>query len=277
MKPELNKTYSTFTNNDVIRRDQQVRRDNDTIRTPACTIYDVDYGIHWFISQYIQPFIVDNDARIDVPLYFANGEFLSQIQKNGYLREQSTGKIMTPVMTIRRASMDDREEYKHLDVNLNPADLDKPSGNIIIHKPKYTNKNQYDRFSTQWATKPSNEYYISSVPEYVTITYEILIWAEYIEQLNQIVQQIQPKSGHAWGDTWKFTTFMRGFTFEDSLDAGTDRVVRANVSIEVKAALLMPDETRTNNVKKAYSVKQVVFGTEVVNNIPAAPKGPNNQ
>ena len=68
MKPKLNKTYSTYTNNDVIRRDQQVRRDNDTIKTPACTIYDVDYNIHRFISQFIQPWMVDNDARVDVPL-----------------------------------------------------------------------------------------------------------------------------------------------------------------------------------------------------------------
>ena len=70
---------------------------------------------------------------------------------------------------------------------------------------------------------------------------------------------------------------MRGFTFEDSLDAGTDRVVRANVSLEVKAALLMPDETRANNMTKAFSPKKVVFGTEVVNSIPAVTKGPNTQ
>lgn len=277
MKPELRKTYSTYTNNDAPRREVQVRRDNDTVKTPACTIYDVDYNIHWFISQFIQPFIIDNGNRIDVPLFFANGEYLSQIQKNGFLREQSTGKIMTPVMTIRRTALDDREDYKHLDINLNPSDIQKPSGNIIIHKPKYTNKNQYDRFATQWATRPSNEYYISSIPEYVLVTYELLIWAEYIEHLNQIVQQIQPKGGHAWGDTWKFNTFMRGFTFEDSLDAGTDRVVRANVSLEVKAALLMPDETRANNMTKAFSPKKVVFGTEVVNSIPSVTKGPNTQ
>jgi len=277
MKPELRRTYSTFTDNDTPQREVQIRRDNDTVKTPACTLYDVDYNIHWFISQFIQPYIVDNDARVDVPLYFANGEFLSQIQKNGYLREQSTGKIITPVMTIRRTNMDDREDYKHLDVNLNPADIQKPAGNIIIHKPKYTNKNQYDRFSTQWDTKFSNEYYITTIPEYVLVTYELLIWAEYIEHLNQIVQQVQPKGGHAWGDTWKFTTYTRGISFEDSIDAGSDRVVRATMGLEVRAALLQQDETRANNMVKAYSPKRVVFGTEVVNSIPAVKKGPNNQ
>ena len=70
---------------------------------------------------------------------------------------------------------------------------------------------------------------------------------------------------------------MRGFTFEDSIDAGTDRVVRANVSLEVRAALLAPDETRANNLTKAFSPKRVVFGSEVVNSIPEVKKGPNNQ
>jgi hypothetical protein len=272
MKPSLKKTYSTFSDNSVPKRENQIRRDNDLVKTPACTLYDVDYNIHWFLTEWIRPYIIDDNKRLEVPLYFANGELLSQIQKHGYLRESSTGKIITPVMTIRRSSLEERQEYKHLNVNVNPADIQQPPGNVITYKAKYTKKNRYDRFSTQVDTRPSEEYYVTHLPEYVLISYELNIWAEYIEHLNQLVQQIQPKSGHAWGDTWKFTTQMRGYTFDDSIDVGSDRVVKANVTLEVQAALLHPDELRASSMAKAYSPKKVVFTTEVVSNIPKSPE-----
>ena len=44
MKPQLIKSYSSFTNNDAFKREEQIRRDNDIVRTPSVTLYDVDYG-----------------------------------------------------------------------------------------------------------------------------------------------------------------------------------------------------------------------------------------
>jgi hypothetical protein len=93
-----------------------------------------------------------------------------------------------------------------------------------------------------------------------------------MEQLNVLIQPFIQKSGHAWGDTYKFTTVVSSFSFDDSIDAGTDRIVKATISLETKAALLTPDETRANSMVKSFSVKQVVFTSEVVNDIPVAPR-----
>ena len=41
----LNKTNSSFTRDAVPNRANEVRRDNDTIKTPKCTIEDVDFAI----------------------------------------------------------------------------------------------------------------------------------------------------------------------------------------------------------------------------------------
>jgi|688.fasta_scaffold617413_2 hypothetical protein len=272
MKPQLLKSYSSFTNNDAFKREEQIRRDNDIVRTPSITLYDIDYGIHWFIAQYIKPQIMEQGKRIDVPVMFANGELLAQIQKHGYMRENGTNKIMAPVITIRRTAVESRSDYEHLDTNLNPDNIQKPGGNVAIHKPKYNKANKYDRFSLQYATKPKDEYYITSIPEYVLVSYELTVWAEYMEQINVLIQPFIQKSGHAWGDTYKFTTVVSSFSFDDSIDAGTDRVVKATISLETKAALLMPDEARANSMVKSFSVKQVVFTSEVVNDIPVAPR-----
>lgn len=272
MKPQLIKSYSSFTTNDAFKREEQIRRDNDIVRTPSVTLYDVDYAILWWIAQFIKPQVMEQGKRIDVPVMFANGELIAQIQKHGYMRENGTNKIIAPVITIRRTAVENRDEYTHLDTNLNPDNIQKPGGNIIIHKTKYNKSNTYDRFSLQYATKPRDEYYITSVPEYITVSYELNIWTEYMEQLNALVQPFIQKSGHAWGDTYKFPTTVSGLSFDDSIDAGTDRIVKATLALDTKAVLLTPDETRTNSMVKSFSVKQVVFTNEVVSDIPVAPR-----
>jgi len=269
-KPKLHRTYSTFIENsgitgdagtagdpvqDVPGRANEVRRDTDTVKTPRCTIYDIDYAIMWYIRNAIRPQIIENDNTLDVPLSYANGEKWSQIQKHGYMRD-STGKLMTPLMTLRRSTITERDMLKKLDVNLNPA------GNAQLMKNKYTLANKYDRFSMLQNSKPTEEFFVTAVPEFIDVAYELFIWAEYVEQLNSIIEQIMPTGGFAWGDTWKFTTYIQDYTFETMNDIGQDRMVRATLPLLTKGTLLMQDELRQETMKKAYSVKRISFKGE---------------
>ena len=263
-KPKLDRTYSTFSENpgkgsdpiqDAPGRANEIRRDNDTVKTPKCTIYDVDYAIMWFIRNEIRPQVIENKKTLDVPLLYASGERWSQVQKHGYLRDQN-GKLMTPLMTLRRSTITERDTLKKLDVNLNP------SGNAQVMKNKYTLANKYDRFSMLQGTKPTGEYFVTAVPEFIDVAYELFIWTEYVEQLNSIIEQIMPTGGFAWGETWKFPTYVQDYTFETMNDTGTDRVVRATLPLLTKGTLLMQSELRQETMKKAYSVKRITFKGE---------------
>ncbi len=37
------------------------------------------------------------------------------------------------------------------------------------------------RFSVLQGTRPRRELYVSSIPEYVDVSYDLLLWAEYTE------------------------------------------------------------------------------------------------
>ena len=269
-KPKLNRTYSTFietpgNNTEAINdsspvqaaqgRADDIRRDTDTVKTPKCTIYDIDYAIMWYIRNVIRPQIIENDNTLDVPLSYANGEKWSQIQKHGYMRDV-TGKLMTPLMTLRRSTIIERDTLKKLDVNLNPG------GNAQLLKNKYTLVNKYDRFSLLQNSKPTEEFFVTAVPEFIDVSYELFIWTEYVEQLNSIIEQIMPTGGFAWGETWKFSTFIQDYTFETMNDIGQDRLVRATLPLLTKGTLLMQDELRQETMKKAYSVKRISFNGE---------------
>lgn len=260
-KPELKRTYSTFTDNIKLSRADEIRRDNDVIRTPKCTIYDVDYAIISYLRDIIQPQVVEHEKIIDVPIKYASGEKWSSVRARGYMLDQS-GKLMTPVIAVRRNSITERDTLKKLDVNWNPPSTNDYARNTLTFQSKYTRKNQYDRFSVTQNTRPSRELYVSSIPEYIDVSYELAIWTQYNEQMNSVIEQIMPTGGFAWGTTWKFVTQIQDYTFEQSNGPGEERIVRATLPLNVKATLIMPYELHRSSMVKQFSVKRITFGSE---------------
>jgi hypothetical protein len=260
-KPEINKTYSSFSRNQEFNRSAEIRRDDDTIRTPKCTIYDVDNAIMSYVSDIIQPQIIENNNIIPVPVIYANGEKWAQIRARGYMYDHGD-KLMTPAIVLKRNSITERDTLKKLDVNWNPESDNDYARNTLTFENPYSKRNRYDRFSVIQGTRPRRELYVSSIPEYVDVSYDLLLWAEYTEQLNSIVEQIMPNGGFAWGTTWKFATYIQDYTFETMSSPGEDRIVRASLPLTVKATLLMPYELRRSSLQKRYSIKRVVFGSE---------------
>jgi len=254
-KKEFKKSNSTFSRDLIPNRAHQVRRDDDTIKTPKCTIEDVDWAIMSYVRDIIKPQIIENEQTIDVPIMYANGEKWAQVQKRGYMRDRK-GKIMTPIITIRRGSITERDQLKTLGVN------DNPSGNVQTLQNRFTKTNRYDRFSILRGVKPVNEYYVTAIPEFVDVSYDLLLWTEYTEQMNSLVEQIMPQNGFAWGTTFKFPTFINDYTFETTNATGEDRVVRATLPLTSKATLLMPNELKKSTIEKRFSVKRVSFKSE---------------
>lgn len=260
-KPQLNKTYSSFSKNQGIERAQEIRRDNDTIKTPSCTIYDIDNAILTYVSDIIRPEIVENEQIIPVPVMYANGEKWSQIRANGFMYD-ADDRLMTPVIALKRNSITERDVMKKLDVNWNPETRDDYARNTLLFENRYTKANRYDRFSVLQNARPTRELYVSSIPEYIDVSYDLLIWAEYTEQLNSIVEQIMPTGGFAWGTTWKFITNIQDYSFETISTPGEDRVVRATLPLITKGTLLMPYELKRSSLQKRYAVKRITFDGE---------------
>ena len=251
----LRRTQNTFSDDPRINRAEIMRRDNDRIKTQAITIYDIDYAVMSYLEEVVQPKLIENGKFIDVPVMFASGEKYVQIQSRGYMRDQK-GKIMTPLISLRRSNVVERDTIKSLGVNQNP------SGMGILHQNKFSINNQYDKFNVLQGTKPAREFYVSPIPEYLDVSYEMLIWCEYTEQLNKLIEQLLPLSGFAWGTTWKFISLIGDASFETLNNTGEDRIVRATIPITTKGVLLAESELRLDNFQKQISIKKVSFKSE---------------
>ena len=256
---KTNKPTTIGSPNVTLNRALQTRRDDDVIRSPKRTLYDIDYAIKWFIENDIRPQITADQTLIDIPIIYANGEKWDNVQRLGYLRDEK-GMLQSPVIMLKRNSVIERDNIKTLDVNYNPNE------NVLTYRSKYNERNRYNdpmpNIGNQGAAQ--DKIYIINIPKYVTIEYDMMIWCDFTMQLNDVVEQILPYGRFSWGNgPEKFPTTIGSVNFETINTVGEDRLVRATIPLTVLATLLPESEARISTIKKMYAIKKVVFDTNI--------------
>ena len=230
-----------------------VKRDG-TFKDFSGALYDIDYAVKWHLENQIRPTVTEENSVITVPILFAAGEKWSAVQKHGYLRDNQ-GKLLTPLIMIKRNSVSNRDDLQDLDV-LESADA------RITFKRTYTKQNRYDRFNLSRG-QPVGEYYSMDVPKFVQIEYELLIWTNNSIQINEVVEQLMWFSGKAFGDSHKFITHIEPPSFEAVNSTGEDRVVRATMGMRTKAHILNVHGPNAPGMFKIIPVNKFVIAQEV--------------
>ena len=255
---KTNKPISSLSPNVTLNRALQTRRDDDIIQSPKRTLYDIDYAIKWFIENDIQPQITADQTLLNIPVIYANGETWDTVQRLGYLRDEK-GMLQSPVIMLKRNSVVERDNVKTLDVNYNPAE------NVIIYRKGYDERNRYnDPMTSLSSPHDVSKIYVTSIPKYVTIEYDMMIWCDFTIQLNDVIEQILPYGRFSWGnETSKFPTTIGSVSLETINTVGEDRLVRATIPLTVLATLLPESEARISTIKKMYAIKKVVFDTNI--------------
>lgn len=245
-------------NDELLNRADQVRRDDDIFRTPKRTVYDIDYAIKSFIDNEIKPQIKFQKEIVKVPVIFANGEKWDNVQRLGYIRDEK-GMLQSPLIMIKRGSIEERSELKHLDQNRQAA------GNARVYRNKYNKRNRYeDQLFPMPINQPeqSQEFLLVDIPRYVTVSYDLMMWCDFTTQMNDLVDQFMSYSRMAWGnEANRFVTYYGSVTFETVNTVGEDRLVRATLPITVDGTLLNGQEFRRSTLRKMYSVKKLRFDT----------------
>jgi hypothetical protein len=133
---------------------------------------------------------------------YASPERWKSVQQDGYYRD-TNGKLVLPVIMYKRDSVEkNRSLGNKIDGNL--ASL------FQVFETRYNQRNQYDNFSVLTNRIPSKQYYVSVVPDYVTLTYSVSIFTNYVEQNNKIIEAIEFAADSYWGDPnrWQFRTMI---------------------------------------------------------------------
>ena len=235
-----------------INRGEQLKRE-PIEKGKGVRLYDVDMAIAEHMIDVVIPTVEVFREKVKVPVLYGNPERWTAVQKQGYLRDKK-GMIQIPLVMFKRNSIA-RDDTMPSSMNRN---LFYPT------VTKYSKKHKYDRFSAMTGTTRPVEQYNITMPDYVTVTYEVMIWTDFTEHMNEIVEAFQYATDEYWGDKdgYKFRVRIDSFDNTTEVGEGTQRIVRTSFTMAVNAYLLPEKFDNESTHKKSLSPKKVVWGIE---------------
>jgi hypothetical protein len=244
---------------DKVNRGATRTRKNDRVGDIKIGLYDIDDTIKYYFDEVIRPRVTDFDEDVSVPVLYGSPERWVSAQRGQYYRDQK-GKIMVPLIMYRRTSVG-----KDTTLNFSKIDANNPKLFYTFEK-KYSPQNRYDNFSALQGVIPTRERYSVVVPDYVTIQYEGVIWTDYIEQMNDLIEAINYSQGSYWGDPerFKFRTSIAEFSDATEVPTDGDRIVKTTFNMELHGYII-PDSLNkelamTNpNTQLENTVGQILF------------------
>jgi len=216
-------------------------------------LYDVDMAIAEHMIDTVLPTVEIFQEKQKIPVVYGNPERWKSVQKDGYLRDRE-GVIQIPLVMFKRNSINRDDSLS----NTMNRHVSYPSVS------RYSKKHRYDKFSAMTGTQKPVEVYDVVIPDYVNITYEVIIWTDFTEHMNKIVEAFQYATDEYWGDKggFKFRVKIDSFDNTTEVSEGSQRIVRTNFTMAVYAYLLPEQFDNESTHKKSIIPKKVVWGTE---------------
>jgi hypothetical protein len=239
-------------------RANQTSFKDDSTKPMSIGIQDIDEAVMYYFQNVIRPTVFQNGERLVVPVIYGSPEKWKSFQKDGYYRDLQ-GKIMAPILMFKRNTITkDRSLNNKLDAN-NPH-------NIAVIGQSYKKRNEYSKFNMLNNVKPEKTYYVTVVPDHVSITYDCVISTYYNDQLNKIVEAIEYASDSYWGDPerFKFKATVNSFNTTADLSESGERIVKSTFTLNIYGYIIPDTIQKDLKAARKFSEKnRIVFGLEV--------------
>ncbi len=208
----------------------------DGLKPLTIGLKDLDYTIKYYFDQVIKPTIDDFGSRRPIPVMHGSPERWKNIQEDGYFRDRE-GKILAPVIAFKRTGIA-KNRMLGSKVDANHPQV------YYTQQIKYNQENRYDQFSKLTNRTPLKRFVNTVMADYVDLTYEVVIWTDFVEQMNEIVESILYTEGSFWGEKerFKFRTKVDSFTNITDALQDNERIVRTTFTLTL-FGYIVPDVT----------------------------------
>lgn len=223
-------------------------------------IKDIDEAIMYYFTDVLKLTVYQNNGTVLVPVIYGSPEKWKSIQRDGYYRD-GAAKIMSPLLVFKRTSVvQNRTLGNKLDGNA--------AKNVQLFEKPFSKKNIYDNFNVLQNQKPEKEYTVVVTPDYVTVNYSCIMWTNFVEQMDKLIEAVNFASNSYWGDpnSFQFLTKTETFTDAQIYEQGEDRLVRTEFDLTVNGYLI-PDSLNAYLAQlsaKTYNICKIIFTTEQV-------------
>jgi hypothetical protein len=240
-QPEFNRAY-------------EISVKDDTNKTINIGLEDHDEAIIYYLENIIKPTVTQNDKQVAVPIIYGSPERWKSVQTDGFYRDKN-GKLMIPLIAIKRESFEkNRTLGNKLDGNV--------VKNVQYFETKYSQRNNYDNFAILNNQIPQKEYILGIIPDYITLTYKLSIYTEYVTQMNRIIEAIEFASDSYWGDPerYQFRAIISSFPTPVLLENGVDRANRSEITLTLQGYII----PNTINVAQAGPNPKTYNRTKII-------------
>ena len=264
--PNINRGKQTSTRNTTNRSGNSSRSiipglnisDNYSV-----TLKDIDTAILSHVKEVMRPQIKEANEVIKVPVIYGNEERWKSARKRGFLKDKQ-GAFMLPLIMLKRTDINQNDlsgqAFKH-DVKREHVE--------VIRNSQWSKKNRYDRFSVLTGQKPQYENLVTGMPDFVDVTYEFVLWTNFIEQMNVLNEMFMEQNNKYWGNSenYKFLSSLESITDASEINQNGERFIKSTFSLKV-GCYLLPEEINSvvtgkiSNLQKKLTPSKVVFGNE---------------
>jgi hypothetical protein len=223
-------------------------------------IQDIDEAVMYYFQEILKLSVYQNNNTVLVPIIYGSPEKWKAVQKDGYYRD-NVSKIMSPLLMFKRNSItQNRTLGNKLDGNA--------AANVQLFEKTFSKRNIYDNFRILQNQKPQKEFTVVVTPDYVTVNYTCIIWTNFVEQMDKLIEAVNFASNSYWGDPSKFQFLAKMETFTDAqtYEQGEDRLVKTEFELSLNG-YLVPDSLNAylaQLTSRTYNLCKIVFNTETV-------------
>jgi hypothetical protein len=241
-------------------RASQISLKNEENSTINLGLEEHDNAILYYLKNIIRPTVIQNERQIEVPIIYGSPERWKSIQYDGFYRDKN-GKIMVPLIMFKRESFEkNRTLGNKLDGNV--------VHNVQYFEKQYSQRNVYDNFGVLRGQKPQKEYILGVIPDYITLTYKLSIFTDYVEQMNPIIEALEFASDSYWGDPQKyqFRAIMNSFPTPVLLENSTDRANKSEITLTLQGYIIPSgiNVAMAGPNPKSYNITKTIFTEKII-------------
>ena len=281
--------------------------DSGDIYVPPCTIEDVDRSVFNLFENQIPLQYMHKKKKKKVPVIFATGERFAVLRRKKPLKDKNNALILplvsimrtgvtqevahgmatseTQTITIKKRISKESETYKRLLNNVfrNMDEVAAPGhsdglpgsdpGKLATRRSRSgaTVDDRQGRLLTP--TLSNNIYEVYTIPpvKYFTTTYDITFWAQYTQQMNDMITALMSSYQDNNRRTFKLETdkgyWFVGFTdaemspgnnYDDFTD--NERLVRYNFTMRVGGYMVLPEFPGSKTgIRRTISAPDISF------------------
>ena len=242
---------------------QSVTPGKDFTKNYAITLKDVDTSVMNHVKNVMRPYVLEAGEQINIPVMYGNEERWVAVRKRNVLRDKN-GSLILPLIMLKRTEVNKnttiQQSFKH-DVKNELVQ--------VIRNSNWSKENRYDRFSVQYGTQPAYDSIVTGPPDYVDISYEFVLWTNYIEQMNKLIESFVEQNDTYWGSNTDYKFLCNVESWSDASEMATDgeRFIKTTFTALFKGYLLSEVVASSVTEKKFQldrqtSPNRVVFGFE---------------